>query len=179
MTTRAPRAYVAGMPIATPDPITAATPRPPLTLARHPSRTERAAARRRIALGALAVALGTSAVAVAQARDGATLRALGVSLAASAAVVAFVALAYFVMLGIVVALEPLSRRGRVAGFMVESALHALLPFGLVTAVVAVLTGLPDGGAMHLRAVPALAACGALVGVLRWWLTGRGIPSGES
>ena len=146
--------------------------RPPLTLARHPSPTERAASRRRLALGALGLALAASAIALAQARDGATLRALGLSLVASVAVVAFVALAYGAMLGLVIALEPLSRGGRVAGFMLESALHALLPFGLVTALVAVALGLPEGGALHLRAVPALAACGALVGVLRWWIAGR-------
>lgn len=134
---------------------------------------ERAAARRRLAMGALAVAITASVAALAQARDDAALRTLGMSAAASLAVVAFVALAYGVMLGIVVAVEPLSRGGRVAGFMLESALHALLPFGLVTAVVALLTGLPDGGALHLRAVPALTGCGALVGGLRWWLAGRG------
>ena len=149
-----------------------ATPSAPLTLARHPSAMERATTRRRVALGALGVALVASAVALAQARDGATLRHLGLSLAMSATVLAFVALAYGAMLGIVVVLEPLSRGGRLAGFMLESALHALLPFGLVTAIVAVVLGLPEGGALHLRAVPALAACGALVGVVRWWLAGR-------
>lgn len=148
-------------------------PRAPLRLARHPSPMERAATRRRIAVGALGLALAASTAAFARARDDAALRALGASLVASLAVLLFVGIAYGVMLGIVVALEPLSRGGRVAGFMLESALHVLVPFGLVTAVVALLTGLPDGGAMHLRAAPALAGCGALVGVLRWWLAGRG------
>lgn len=135
---------------------------------------ERTAARRHIAAGALALALAASAVALAQARDQSTLRAIGVSLAASLAVVAFVCVAYALMLGTVVVLEPLSRGGRLAGYATESALHALLPFGLVTAGIALTTGLPEGGALHLRALPVLAVSGALVGVLRWLIAGRGV-----
>ena len=151
----------------------ATTPRPPLTLARHPSAMERIAARRRVAAGALAVALAASAVALAQAHDQATLRAVGLSLAASLVVIAFVVVAYALMLGVVVVLEPLSRGGRLAGYALESALHALLPFGFVTAGVALTLGLPEGGALHLRALPVLAVAGALVGVLRWLIAGRG------
>ena len=58
---------------------------------------------------------------------------------------------------------------RVAG---EGCRYALLPFGLVTAMVAIGIGLPEHGTLHLRAVPALAACGAVVGALRWWMAGR-------
>ena len=145
--------------------------RAPLTLARHPSATERATSRRRIAAGAVAAALAVTGAALAY--DGSALRAVGWSLAAGVAVLAFVGLAYGAMLAIVVVLEPLARTGKVSGYALEGALHALLPFALVTAFVAMITGLPEGGALHLRAVPVLAVGGAMVGVLRWFIAGRG------
>ena len=144
-----------------------------LTLAKHPDAAERTAARRRVVAGAVMLLAAAGAAALVIARDPGGLRVLGMSLGAGLAVVAFVAVAYFAMLGIVVALEPLSRGGRVAGYALESALHALLPFLLVTGVVALLTGLPEGGALHLRAMPVLAVFGALVGALRWVIAERG------
>lgn len=149
------------------------TARPPLTLAKSPSALERAGARRRIAWGAVMLLVAAAAVALTVARDESAVRMMRLSVGAGLAVVAFVALAYAAMLGIVVALEPLSRRGRVAGYALESALHALLPFLLVTLVVALVTGLPEGGALHLRAMPVLALFGALVGLLRWVIAERG------
>ena len=101
------------------------------------------------------------------------MHALGLGLLTALAVLAFVGLAWATILGMVVALEPLSRRGRLAGYALEGALHALLPFALVTAAFALLGGLPEGGALHLRALPLLALLGALVGVLRWVMSGRG------
>ena len=127
--------------------------------------------RRRLTGAAVATALAATGAALAY--DGATLRAVGLSLAAGIAVLAFVALAYGAMLAIVVVLEPLARTGKRSGYALEGALHALLPFALVTAFVAMTIGLPDGGALHLRAAPVLALVGALVGVLRWFIAGRG------
>jgi Na+/serine symporter len=148
-------------------------PRPPLTLSKSPSAVERADARRRLAWGAVMLLAAAAAVALTVARDESTVRMMGLSVGAGVVVVAFVALAYGAMLGIVVVLEPLSRRGRVAGYALESALHALLPFLLVTLVVALVTGLPEGGALHLRAMPVLTLFGALVGLLRWVIAERG------
>lgn len=148
-------------------------PRSPITLAKSPSAVERADARRRFAWGAVMLLVAAAAVALTVAWDERTVRMMGLSVGAGLAIVAFVALAYGAMLGIVVVLEPLSRRGRVAGYALESALHALLPFLLVTLLVALVTGLPEGGALHLRAMPVLAALGALVGLLRWVIAERG------
>jgi hypothetical protein len=147
--------------------------RPPLTLAKDPSAAERAALRRRLVVGGVMLGVAAAAVAVAVTGDEGALRMLRISVGAGLAMVAFVAVAYGAMLGIVVALEPLSRGGRIAGYALESALHALLPFVLVTAIVALIAGLPEGGAMHLRAMPVLAAFGAMVGVLRWIFAERG------
>ena len=147
--------------------------RAPITLAKQPSAAERADARRRVVTGIVMLVVAAGAVALTLARDQGAVRMLGLSLGAGLGIVAFVAAAYGAMLGIVVALEPLSRRGRIAGYALESALHALLPFVLVTLLVALVAGLPDGGAMHLRAMPVLALFGAMVGVLRWVLAERG------
>ena len=145
----------------------------PLTLDRQPSPMERSAARRRIAAGTLVVALVAGIVAWVPVRDDAMLRALGASVVASLAVLVLVGAAWGLVLGMVVVLEPLTRGGRLAGFALEGALHELLPFGIVTLLIALTVGLPAGGALHLRALPLLATSGALVGVLRWVIAGRG------
>jgi hypothetical protein len=154
----------------------ATAPRPPLVLARHPSARERTAARRRLAaiVGTTLVLAGAGVTGVASAdADGTLLRVLGASVAMSLAIVAFVGVAYGAILGMVLLLEPLTRGGRLAGYLVEGALHAVLPFALLSAGLALVHELPEQGALHARAVPAIALFGALVGALRWAITRRG------
>ena len=141
-----------------------------------PLRIERDARRAlllpRIAAAAACSVVAATALLAIAARTTMLGRDVAVGLGISAALLVFMALNYGVVLAIQAATRPMTRRGRLAGYLLAGAAYGAVPFVVLSATFAALQSLPADLAAHRWAALVLASGGALVGLLKWLADGH-------
>lgn len=126
----------------------------------------------RVAVAASCAVVAAVALLCVAARESLLGRDVAVGLGISAALLAFMALNYGVVLAIQAATAPWTRRGRLAGYLVAGAAYGALPFVALSATFAAIQSLPADLAAHRYAALVLAAGGAATGGLKWLADGH-------